>query len=146
MRVEAARPAGAPGTGVLAGNSSLAKAFTATPAITMVQAAKNMKPALKTNESLVMRMLQWREVASSLAPGKGNARRSRASLRKLLLGRGWRNVLRVLLHVLLHASLMVCLHLFQLRLLIGSEQLIHLVVNARVRYGEFSLDLGFLVG
>jgi hypothetical protein len=66
----------------------------------------------------------------------------RSTRKRLLLGssRG------CLIHVLLHACLVLCLHLLQLRLLVGREQLIELVVNARLGYGQLSLDLGLLSG
>jgi hypothetical protein len=51
-----------------------------------------------------------------------------------------------LIHVLLHACFVLCLHLLQLRLLVRRQQLIELVVNAGLGYGQLSLDLGLLSG
>jgi hypothetical protein len=53
---------------------------------------------------------------------------------------------RSLVHMLLHASFVIGFHLLDLRLLIGSQQLVELVMNARLGHGELRLDLRLLCG
>ena len=48
--------------------------------------------------------------------------------------------------MLLHASLVIRFHLLDLRLLIGGQQLVELVMNARLGHGELRLDLRLLCG
>jgi hypothetical protein len=116
--------------------------------MTAIKAAKKSHPAVKRNVSVVMRVPQLahhrlrpsksdvedphfsrKERARSGAPGR------RRCLR--LLFRSWRRFM----HVLLHVGFVVGLHLLHFRLLVRREQLVHLVVNARLGYGQFGLDL-----
>ena len=70
---------------------------------------------------------------SGLAPGNQelSTSRSRVLFRALLLGSGGGR----LLHVLLHARLVVRFQLLQFGLLVRSQHLIHLVVNTRLGHG-----------
>jgi hypothetical protein len=61
---------------------------------------------------------------------------------RLLLWRSWRSVL----HVLPHAGFASGLEVFQLGLLIGSQHLEELVVNARSLDSQLKFDLSLLRG
>jgi hypothetical protein len=118
------------------------KAFSVTAPIIRDQTAKNSDPASERKESLIMEFLRRREARpASLAPAKNPPSQAESSTGiSLLLGRRRGR----LIHALLHVRLAVGLHLLQLRLLIRSEYLVHLVVYARLLDGELRLELRFL--
>jgi hypothetical protein len=127
----------------LDGSRSRPKATTQRLVSVRAQAARKTEPASNRKESIIV----------SPPAARGDVRPPRRSIglsvtsrevhaQKLLLGssRG------CLIHVLLHARFVLCLHLLQLRLLVRRQQLIKLVVNARLGYGQLSLHLGLLSG
>ena len=62
--------------------------------------------------------------------------------RSLLLRRSW----RLLVHALLDPGLVIGFHLLELGFLVRGQQLIELVVDARLLHGKSGLDLRFLRG
>lgn len=77
-----------------------------------------------------------REFAAEGSPSRSAERNG------LLLGWGGRSIL----HVFLHAGLVLGLEFFQLRLLVSSQQLVHLTVNASLLNRKLGFDLGLLRG
>ena len=127
--------------GVFASSRSRPKAATLNAPITILQIAKKSQPASEKTESRsnIGRTSAARGgLRTRLAPAMTDLRPGRC----LLLRRSR----RLLVHAPLHAGFMIRFHLLELSFLVRGQQLIELVVHARMLHSKGGLDLRFLGG
>lgn len=117
----------------VAGNRSRRNAAAPTAATTAPHAVRKYNPALESNESLITGAIRKGREAARGEPLRACNKElpfpEKELLRKLFLRR------RSLPHMLLHARFMFGFELLQLRLLIGREHLVQLVVDPRFLHG-----------